>query len=193
MLQIVRERRLSFGRHNDWRKWTTPKGICQFICWRLYFLSIAQKKIQFWICVMICQVGERILCRHPFTESKRAYVVPQRVEELLQCYWPGNSGMNPKEVWFRVFDCNAYWQCALFYTSLEVDMKEDLPPLKEIRQRCINQLEQMRPDHMRRLNPTPYKVGTKLTITMETLVLGYCSVSLFTVLIHHLPFITKRK
>lgn len=38
------------------------------------------------------QVGERILCRHPFNESKRAYVVPQQVEELLKCYWPGNSG-----------------------------------------------------------------------------------------------------
>lgn len=35
---------------------------------------------------------------------------------------------------------------------------EPLPPLKEIRERCINQLEQMRPDHMRKLNPTPYKV-----------------------------------
>ncbi|KAJ4898800.1 Nicotinate phosphoribosyltransferase 1 [Raphanus sativus] len=29
------------------------------------------------------EVGERLLCRHPFNESKRAYVVPQRVEELL--------------------------------------------------------------------------------------------------------------
>lgn len=36
--------------------------------------------------------------------------------------------------------------------------REDLPPLKDIRERCIKQLEQMRPDHMRRLNPTPYKV-----------------------------------
>ncbi|KAJ9177270.1 hypothetical protein P3X46_012506 [Hevea brasiliensis] len=71
-------------------------------------------------------VGERIFCRYPFNESKRAYVVPQKVEELLKCYWPGSS---------------------------------DLPPLKEIRKRCINQLEQMRPDHMRRLNPTPYKVS----------------------------------
>ncbi|KAJ4828982.1 Nicotinate phosphoribosyltransferase 2 [Turnera subulata] len=82
------------------------------------------------------KAGERILCRHPFSESKRAYVVPQKVEELLKCYWPGSSGK----------------------------AREELPPLKDIRERCIEQLEQMRPDHMRRLNPTPYKVSvsTKL-------------------------------
>ncbi|XP_009607893.1 nicotinate phosphoribosyltransferase 2 [Nicotiana tabacum] len=77
------------------------------------------------------KVGERILCRHPFSESKRAYVVPQRVEELLKCFWSGNSDKT----------------------------REDLPPLKEIRERCIEQLDKMRPDHMRRLNPTPYKVS----------------------------------
>ncbi|GMI68821.1 nicotinate phosphoribosyltransferase 1 [Hibiscus trionum] len=77
------------------------------------------------------KVGERILCRHPFSESKRAYVVPKRVEELLKCYWPGQSG---KE-------------------------REELPALKDIRDHCIKQLEQMRPDHIRRLNPTPYKVS----------------------------------
>ncbi|XP_057543779.1 nicotinate phosphoribosyltransferase 2-like isoform X1 [Amaranthus tricolor] len=77
------------------------------------------------------KVAERILCRHPFNESKRAYVVPQRVEELLKCYWSGSSDK----------------------------MREDMLPLKDIRDRCIRQLEQMRPDHMRRLNPTPYKVS----------------------------------
>ncbi|XP_057753173.1 nicotinate phosphoribosyltransferase 2-like isoform X2 [Arachis stenosperma] len=77
------------------------------------------------------KVGERILCRHPFQESKRAYVVPQQVEELLRCYWPGNSDKR----------------------------RETLPTLRDIRERCIQQLEQMRPDHMRRLNPTPYKVS----------------------------------
>lgn len=77
------------------------------------------------------KVGERILCRHPFSESKRAYVVPQHVEELLKCFWPGSSDK----------------------------IREDLPPLKDIRERCIEQLEKMRPDHMRRLNPTPYKVS----------------------------------
>ncbi|KAK3013487.1 hypothetical protein RJ639_010306, partial [Escallonia herrerae] len=80
--------------------------------------------------------GERILCRHPFNESKRAYVVPQRVEELLKCFWPGNPD----------------------------ERREELPPLKEIRDRCIKQLELMRPDHMRRLNPTPYKNRIQLGI-----------------------------
>ncbi|KAF3787770.1 Nicotinate phosphoribosyltransferase 2 [Nymphaea thermarum] len=77
------------------------------------------------------KVGERILCRHPFNESKRAYVVPQRVEELLKCYWPGKSGKQ----------------------------REELPTLSESRKRCMEQLDQMRPDHLRRLNPTPYKVS----------------------------------
>ena len=48
--------------------------------------------------LLYLQVGERILCRHPFNESKRAYVVPQRVEELLKCYWPGDSGTHPQSV-----------------------------------------------------------------------------------------------
>ncbi|KAL5649826.1 hypothetical protein ACJX0J_040635, partial [Zea mays] len=75
------------------------------------------------------KAGERILCRHPFIESKRAYVVPQHVEELLQCYWPGTSDKP----------------------------RAELPSLEKIRSRCMQQLEMLRPDHIRRLNPTPYK------------------------------------
>ena len=30
------------------------------------------------------QVGEKVLCRHPFQESKRAYVIPKRVEPLYK-------------------------------------------------------------------------------------------------------------
>ena len=46
--------------------------------------------------------------------------------------------------------------------AIPVDRRrEELPPIKEIRDRCIDQLDRMRPDHMRRLNPTPYKVSYK--------------------------------
>lgn len=37
------------------------------------------------------RAGERILCRHPFLESKRAYVAPQRVEPLYHLYWAGDK------------------------------------------------------------------------------------------------------
>jgi hypothetical protein len=40
----------------------------------------------------------------------------------------------------------------------EANSRQELPSLHEIRSRCIQHLERMRPDHMRRLNPTPYKV-----------------------------------
>lgn len=53
--------------------------------------------------------------------------------------------------------------CLFFFEDIK---KDTLPALRDIRERCINQLEQMRPDHMRRLNPTPYKV-TKLNLSLN--------------------------
>ncbi|KAH7444062.1 hypothetical protein KP509_02G062400 [Ceratopteris richardii] len=80
--------------------------------------------------------GQRLLCRHPFSESKRAYVVPQRVEQLFKCFWAGNSGLP----------------------------QEPLPSLTEIRERCKAQLKAMRSDHLRGLNPTPYKVSVTASL-----------------------------
>ncbi|VDQ12606.1 unnamed protein product [Trichobilharzia regenti] len=33
------------------------------------------------------KANERILCRHPNQASKRVFVVPGRVEEMLKLYW----------------------------------------------------------------------------------------------------------
>lgn len=73
--------------------------------------------------------GQRVLCRHPFLESKRAYVSPARVEPLLVVYWEGG-------------------RCS-----------QKLPGMEELRQRVQNQLATIRQDYKRNLNPTPYKVS----------------------------------
>ncbi|KAL1493313.1 hypothetical protein ABEB36_011391 [Hypothenemus hampei] len=74
-------------------------------------------------------VDGKILCRHPFEESKRAYVKPSRVEQLLELYWADG----------RII--------------------KELPSLQEIRERVSNSLKTLRSDIKRNLNPTPYKVA----------------------------------
>lgn len=75
------------------------------------------------------QKGSRVLCRHPFQESKRAYVIPDLVEDLCQLWW--DHGKIVKE----------------------------LPSLDAIRNRVKESLQTLRPDIKRTLNPTPYKVS----------------------------------
>lgn len=71
---------------------------------------------------------QRVLCRHPFEESKRAFVVPTEVEALLKPYWKDGKICQP------------------------------LPTLPEIRKLVQDNLKTIRPDIKRNLNPTPYKV-----------------------------------
>ncbi|XP_060523774.1 nicotinate phosphoribosyltransferase-like [Cylas formicarius] len=74
-------------------------------------------------------VGEKVLCRHPFQESKRAFVIPSKVEKLLElCF---NNGVI----------CN---------------LGENLQVLRE---QVAASLQILRPDIKRNLNPTPYKVA----------------------------------
>lgn len=72
--------------------------------------------------------GNKILCRHPFDETKRAFVVPARVLPLYLCVWDGS-------------------------------IKVPFVPLKELRDYANNQIKMMREDHIRSVNPTPYKVS----------------------------------
>jgi nicotinate phosphoribosyltransferase len=74
--------------------------------------------------------NERVLCRHPFQESKRAYVVPARVVPLLKEFWRDGHVVG-----------------------------EGSPHIKELRDRAMREINNLRDDHKRDLNPTPYKVS----------------------------------
>lgn len=75
------------------------------------------------------KVGEKILCLHPFIDRKRAFVIPSKVTSLLSLYWDCGRVVGP------------------------------LPPIHDIRSFVLDQLQHMREDHLRPLNPTPYKVS----------------------------------
>ncbi len=77
------------------------------------------------------KVGEKILCRHPFEEAKRAYIKPSNVLLLHHCVWDGKSAAS-----------------RLVGTTLE-----------QRRQFVLEQIASFRQDHLRYLNPTPYKVS----------------------------------
>ncbi|KAL1517215.1 hypothetical protein ABEB36_001008 [Hypothenemus hampei] len=73
--------------------------------------------------------GKKVLCRHPFQESKRAFVTPSKVEELLQIRFDQGRLCKPLE------------------------------SLQEIRETVEESLKILRSDIKRTLNPTPYKVS----------------------------------
>ncbi|XP_055588613.1 nicotinate phosphoribosyltransferase isoform X2 [Uranotaenia lowii] len=75
------------------------------------------------------EVGQKVLCRHPFQESKRAYVIPTNVEALYKVYWADGR------------------------------VTQAMPSLNEVRTRVQESLKTLRQDHKRTLNPTPYKVA----------------------------------
>ena len=63
-------------------------------------------------------------------ESKRAWVIPSKVENLYKCWWRDGK--------------------------LSTD---HYPTMDEVRQTVQDNLRTLRQDHKRSLNPTPYKVG----------------------------------
>lgn len=74
-------------------------------------------------------VGRPVLCRHPFDESKRVLVTPRQVEDLYTVVWEGTA------------------------------RHEAITPLDQARGHVLEQLAQFRQDHLRAVNPTPYKVS----------------------------------
>ena len=83
--------------------------------------------------------GKKLLCCHPFDAAKRAYVTPTAVLPLIFC-----------------------WKKGLPLNSTTSSLSS--PSLKELRAFTADQLTMMRPDHLRALNPTPYKVATSTAL-----------------------------
>lgn len=81
-------------------------------------------------------VGKRMLCRHPFHENKRAHITPAKVEPLLRLVWDGVNG----------------------------GRTEPARTIEDVKNYCQSQLNQVREDHMRQLNPTPYKVSVSVEL-----------------------------
>lgn len=75
--------------------------------------------------------GQKILIRDPFTENKRAHVTPLSVKSLLNLVFDGSLPLG----------------------SIKLDS------LEVAKQRCKDDIKMMRNDHVRQLNPTPYKVS----------------------------------
>ncbi|RXG74003.1 Nicotinate phosphoribosyltransferase [Armadillidium vulgare] len=75
------------------------------------------------------EINSKVLCRHPFQESKRAYVSPAKIENLHKIFWKDGK------------------------------VQQKLPTLEEIKERVNKSLLTLRQDHKRTLNPTPFKVS----------------------------------
>jgi len=75
------------------------------------------------------KVGTRILCVHPFEEQKRAFVVPSSVENIHQVVWENGK------------------------------LVGESPSIHAIKRHVLSQIRTIREDHLRFLNPTPYKVS----------------------------------
>jgi nicotinate phosphoribosyltransferase len=73
--------------------------------------------------------GQPVLCRHPFDETKRVMVTPRQVEDLYTVVWDGAA------------------------------QRETITPPGEVRSYVLEQLAEFRQDHLRAVNPTPYKVS----------------------------------
>lgn len=73
--------------------------------------------------------SKKMLCRHPFAEHKRVFVTPTKVVQLLHLFFEKGNLTQP------------------------------LPTLSQVRDYSIEQILSFRPDHLRYLNPTPYKVS----------------------------------
>lgn len=134
---------------------------------------------------------KKVLCRHPFDEKKRVYINPKKVLPLLGLVWVGkNCHISDTDIedekarmealkHFFSENGNEYIAEQTGATSFEgssftlSDIREGrathslrcaLPSLQQLRNYVEAQIDLMRSDHIRPLNPTPYKVSVSVEL-----------------------------
>ena len=97
--------------------------------------------------------GKKMLCCHPFDAGKRVYVTPAAVLPLIFCWRKGMEAQQQEE---GDESEEKHGASALFLPPS--------PSLDELRNFTKDQLQMMRPDHLRAVNPTPYKIAVSVTL-----------------------------
>jgi len=92
--------------------------------------------------------GKRVLCRHPFHETKRVYVVPAKVVSLIECVWDGSKGL----------------ENAVNLDHVQTVGSTQSLTIEKARNYLSAELQNCREDHLRGLNPTPYKVSVSVEL-----------------------------
>lgn len=101
--------------------------------------------------------GQELLCRHPFVEQKRARVVPAAVQRLHYVLWLGRRAPVPEgyEDVAPAIEAGSERKTNLRYPVEELDVAK---------QRAKDGIAELRSDHKRALNPTPYKVSLSASL-----------------------------
>ena len=113
------------------------------------------------------KIGERILCRHPHIDSKRCFVVPTKVIQMHHLVWngapvpipnlDGNGESIPGAVAPAPLPADASFEDKV---KAQKELRDSrLAYLLQTRKYVLDQLYSQRPDHLRHVNPTPYKVS----------------------------------
>jgi nicotinate phosphoribosyltransferase len=101
------------------------------------------------------QPGRRLLCRHPFDERKRVYVTAAHVIPLLNVVWRGSKADASDAA-----ETDAARLVAVAARAHgEAHLRARAPSVEVLRQFVRDQMQLIRADHLRHLNPTPYKVS----------------------------------
>ena len=118
--------------------------------------------------------GERILARHPFDAQKRVYVTPTHVIPMLRLVWLGSKAGVPADL--NDADMAAVKQAtsAVAGAPRLYHLRARSPSLADMRKFTALQIKLVREDHLRTVNPTPYKVSlsAELYEYMHDMLLG---------------------